>query len=179
MPLTPPGRLADAIKRRVDEGLEVTMWDERMTTGGCWPPSGKWAARRAGAKQTSTRWLRRCCCSTISTPKGHGAVKKRAWALLAFAISCGKPDPDKLPVGRRPDHGHHSARVYLLPGARLARVAWRNQSPRLSVSTRECGGCPQLKSGVYTFDKDESWSSVVQHAESGRGLEVRSLSPKA
>lgn len=24
--------LADAIKRRVDEGLEVTMWDERMTT---------------------------------------------------------------------------------------------------------------------------------------------------
>ncbi len=24
--------LADAIKRRVPEGLEVTMWDERMTT---------------------------------------------------------------------------------------------------------------------------------------------------
>jgi putative Holliday junction resolvase len=24
--------LADAIKRRVGEGLEVTMWDERMTT---------------------------------------------------------------------------------------------------------------------------------------------------
>jgi len=30
-----------------------------------------------------------------------------------------------------------------------------------------------LKSGVYTFDKDESWSSVVSTLKSGRGLEVR------
>jgi len=30
-----------------------------------------------------------------------------------------------------------------------------------------------LKSGVYTFEKDESWSSVVSTLKSGRGLEVR------
>jgi len=30
-----------------------------------------------------------------------------------------------------------------------------------------------LKSGVYTFDRDESWSSVVSTLKSGRGLEVR------
>jgi len=42
-----------------------------------------------------------------------------------------------------------------------------------SLYARIRGLPSNLKSGVYTFDKDESWSSVVSTLKSGRGLEVR------
>ncbi|HXG98275.1 MAG TPA: endolytic transglycosylase MltG [Gemmatimonadales bacterium] len=42
-----------------------------------------------------------------------------------------------------------------------------------SLYARIRGLPSNLKSGVYTFDKDESWSSVVNTLKSGRGLEVR------
>ncbi len=42
-----------------------------------------------------------------------------------------------------------------------------------SLYARLRGLPSNLKSGVYTFDKDASWSSVVSTLKSGRGLEVR------
>ncbi len=42
-----------------------------------------------------------------------------------------------------------------------------------SLYARVRGLPSNLKSGVYTFDRDESWSSVVSTLKSGRGLEVR------
>ena len=42
-----------------------------------------------------------------------------------------------------------------------------------SLYARIRGLPSNLKSGVYTFDKDASWSSVVSTLKSGRGLEVR------
>jgi len=42
-----------------------------------------------------------------------------------------------------------------------------------SLYARLRGLPSNLKSGVYTFEKDASWSSVVSTLKSGRGLEVR------
>ena len=42
-----------------------------------------------------------------------------------------------------------------------------------SLYARLRGLPSNLKSGVYTFAKDESWSSVISTLKSGRGLEVR------
>ena len=42
-----------------------------------------------------------------------------------------------------------------------------------SLYARMRGLPSSLKSGIYTFDKDESWSTVINTLKTGRGLEVR------
>jgi len=42
-----------------------------------------------------------------------------------------------------------------------------------SLYARMRGLPSNLKSGIYTFDKDESWSTVINTLKTGRGLEVR------
>jgi len=42
-----------------------------------------------------------------------------------------------------------------------------------SLYARMRGLPSNLKSGIYTFDRDESWSSVINTLKTGRGMEVR------
>ena len=101
-------------------------------------------------------------------------VVRRAWVLLAFAISCGKPDPAK--------YQSVSDRIMvIIPRGATYYQALDSLESRGVIKARDwfslyarMRGLPSnLKSGVYTFDKDESWSSVVSTLKSGRGLEVR------
>ena len=98
----------------------------------------------------------------------------RAWALLVFAISCGKPDPDKY-------QSTADRIMVIIPRGATYYQALDSLESRGVIESRDwfslyarIRGLPSnLKSGVYTFDKDESWSSVVSTLKSGRGLEVR------
>jgi len=101
-------------------------------------------------------------------------VKKRAWALLAFAISCSKPDPDNY-------QSVADRIMVIIPRGSTYPQALDSLESRGVIKARDWFSLyariralpSNLKSGVYTFDKDESWSSVVSTLKSGRGLEVR------
>jgi peptidoglycan lytic transglycosylase G len=93
---------------------------------------------------------------------------------LCFAISCSKPDPAKyqsvseqemviIPRGSTYYQALDSLEAHGLIGHR----DW------FSLYARIRGLPASLKSGVYTFDKDESWSSIVSTLKKGRGMEAR------
>jgi len=94
--------------------------------------------------------------------------------LLVFAISCGKPDPDKY-------QSTADRIMVIIPRGATYYQALDSLESRGVIESRDwfslyarLRGLPSnLKSGVYTFDKDASWSSVVSTLKSGRGLEVR------
>lgn len=94
--------------------------------------------------------------------------------LVGFAISCGSPDPAKyqsvaekemviIPRGATYYQTLDSLEAHGLIGHR----DW------FSVYARIRGLPSNLKSGVYTFEKDESWSSIISTLKKGRGTEVR------
>ncbi len=94
--------------------------------------------------------------------------------LLAVAVACSKPDPDK--------YQSVSDRIMvIIPRGATYYQALDSLESRGIIRSRDwfslyarIRGLPSnLKSGVYTFDKDEGWSSVVSTLKSGRGLEVR------
>jgi len=101
-------------------------------------------------------------------------LTNRAALVLLLAFACGKPDPDRyqsvsekemviIPRGATYYQALDSLEAHGLIGHR----DW------FSVYARIRGLPSNLKSGVYTFDKDEGWSGVVSKLKSGRGLEVR------
>ena len=98
----------------------------------------------------------------------------RAALLLCLAVACSKPDPDK--------YQSVSDRIMIvIPRGATYYQALDSLESRGVIRSRDwfslyarIRGLPSnLKSGVYTFDKDEGWSSVVHTLKSGRGLEVR------
>jgi len=98
----------------------------------------------------------------------------RAALLLCLAVACSKPDPDK--------YQSVSDRIMvIIPRGATYYQALDSLESRGVIRSRDwfslyarIRGLPSnLKSGVYTFDKDEGWSSVVSTLKSGRGLEVR------
>jgi len=98
----------------------------------------------------------------------------RAALLLCLAVACSKPDPDK--------YQSVSDRIMvIIPRGATYYQALDSLESRGVIKSRDwfslyarIRGLPSnLKSGVYTFDKDEGWSSVVSTLKSGRGLEVR------
>ncbi len=106
--------------------------------------------------------------------KRASCVVRRAWALLVFAIACGKPDParyqsvsEKIMVIVPRGATYYQALDSLESRGVIKSRDW------FSLYARVRGLPSNLKSGVYTFDRDESWSSVVSTLKSGRGLEVR------
>jgi len=94
--------------------------------------------------------------------------------LLAVAVACSKPDPDK--------YQSVSDRIMvIIPRGATYYQALDSLESRGVIRSRDWFSLyarirslpSNLKSGVYTFDKDEGWSSVVSTLKSGRGLEVR------
>jgi len=106
--------------------------------------------------------------------KRPSCVVRRAWVLCALALSCSKPDPDKY-------QSVADRIMVIIPRGATYYQALDSLESRGVIGSRDwfslyarIRGLPSnLKSGVYTFDKDASWSSVVSTLKSGRGLEVR------
>ena len=94
--------------------------------------------------------------------------------LATSAISCGKPDPDKY-------QSTADQIMVIIPRGSTYYQALDSLESRGVIKSRDwfslyarMRGLPSnLKSGVYTFDRDASWSSVVSTLKKGRGLEVR------
>ena len=101
-------------------------------------------------------------------------VVRGAWPLLALAIACSSPDPDKYQsvADRIMVIIPRGATYYQALDSLESRGVIKNRD-WFSLYARMRRLPSNLKSGVYTFDKDESWSSVVSTLKSGRGLEVR------
>ena len=99
---------------------------------------------------------------------------KRAALVLCLAVACSSPDPDKY-------QSVADRIMIIIPRGATYYQALDSLESRGVIHSRDwfslyarIRGLPSnLKSGVYTFDKDESWSSVVSTLKSGRGLEVR------
>jgi UPF0755 protein len=94
--------------------------------------------------------------------------------LVGLAISCSKPDPteyqsvaERIMVIIPRGSTYYQALDSLVSRGVITNRDWFNLYARMR-------GLPSsLKSGVYTFDRAESWRSVVSTLKSGRGLEVR------
>ncbi|HEV8380183.1 MAG TPA: endolytic transglycosylase MltG [Gemmatimonadales bacterium] len=94
--------------------------------------------------------------------------------LVASAISCGKAEPPKY-------QSTADQVMVIIPRGATYYQALDSLESRGVIKSRDwfslyarVRGLPSnLKSGVYTFDKDASWSAVVSTLKSGRGLEVR------
>jgi UPF0755 protein len=99
---------------------------------------------------------------------------KRAALVLCLAVACSSPDSDKY-------QSVADRIMIIIPRGATYYQALDSLESRGVIHSRDwfslyarIRGLPSnLKSGVYTFDKDESWSSVVSTLKSGRGLEVR------
>jgi UPF0755 protein len=94
--------------------------------------------------------------------------------LVAFAVSCSSPEPARyqsvsektmviIPRG---------ATYYQALDSLESRGVIKNRD-WFSLYARMRGLPANLKSGVYTFDKNAGWSTVVSALKSGRGMEVR------
>ena len=94
--------------------------------------------------------------------------------LLGFAVACSNPDPaeyqsvaDRIMIIIPRGATYYQALDSLESRGVIKNRDW------FSLYARMRGLPSNLKSGVYTFDTDESWSSVVNTLKSGRGMEVR------
>jgi len=105
---------------------------------------------------------------------GDLRLSKRAVLVVLLAIACGKAEPAKyqsvseqemviIPRGATYYQALDSLESHGLIGHR----DW------FSLYARIRGLPSNLKSGVYTFEKDESWSSIISTLKKGRSAEVR------
>jgi len=94
--------------------------------------------------------------------------------LLAFAVSCGKPEPSSY-------QSVANNIIVIIPRGATYYQALDSLEARGVIESRDwfslyarLRGLPSnLKSGVYMFTPNESWSSVVSTLKTGRGLEAR------
>ena len=95
-------------------------------------------------------------------------------AALCLLVACSTPQPDTY-------QSTADQIMVIIPRGATYYQALDSLESRGIIKSRDwfslyarLRGLPSnLKSGVYTFDKDASWSSVVSTLKSGRGLEVR------
>jgi UPF0755 protein len=94
--------------------------------------------------------------------------------LLGFALSCSKPEPapyqsvaDKIMVTIPRGATYLQALDSLESKGIVKNRDW------FSLYARIRGLPSNLKSGVYLFEPDESWSNVVTTLKKGRGMEAR------
>ncbi|HXE83586.1 MAG TPA: endolytic transglycosylase MltG, partial [Gemmatimonadales bacterium] len=101
-------------------------------------------------------------------------VVRRAWLIAAVAVACG---------GEKETQYHSVAEktMVIIPRGATYYQALDSLESRGVIKSRDwfslyarIRGLPSnLKSGVYTFEKDAGWSTVVSTLKSGRGMEVR------
>ncbi len=101
-------------------------------------------------------------------------VVRRACAVVVIAVSCGKPEPARY------QSVSEKAMVIIPRGATYYQALDSLESKGVirnrdwfSLYARVRGLPSNLKSGVYLFDADESWSSIVTALKKGRGMEAR------
>jgi UPF0755 protein len=94
--------------------------------------------------------------------------------VVAIAVSCSKPEPpayqsvaDKIMVTIPRGATYYQALDSLESKGVIKNRDW------FSLYARMRGLPSNLKSGVYLFEPDESWSSVVTTLKKGRGMEAR------
>ena len=95
-------------------------------------------------------------------------------ALVGFAISCGSPEPARY-------QSVSAKTMVIIPRGATYYQALDSLESRGVIESRDwfslyarMRGLPSnLKSGIYTFERDASWSDVVTALKSGRGLEAR------
>src|SRR5207244_7080328 len=119
-------------------------------------------------------WRRPYCCNTVSPRRGDPRLRTRSAGLLdlGLAVGFGKADPAKY-------QSVDERIMVIIPRGATYYQALDSLESRGVIKSRDwfslyarVRGLPSnLKSGVYTFDRDESWSSVVSTLKSGRGLE--------
>jgi UPF0755 protein len=94
--------------------------------------------------------------------------------LVCVAISCGSPEPARY-------QSVSEKTMIIIPRGATYYQALDSLESRGVIKSRDwfslyarIRGLPSnLKSGVYSFDRDPSWSEVVTALKSGRGLEAR------
>jgi UPF0755 protein len=94
--------------------------------------------------------------------------------FVGFAVSCSSPEPAKY-------QSVSEKVIVIIPRGATYYQALDSLESRGVIENRDwfslyarIRGLPSnLKSGVYTFEKDERWSTVVTALKTGRGLEVR------
>lgn len=94
--------------------------------------------------------------------------------LVCFAVSCSSPEPAKY------QSVSEKTMVIIPRGATYYQALDSLESHGViesrdwfSLYARMRGLPSNLKSGIYTFERDASWSDVVTALKSGRGLEAR------
>jgi UPF0755 protein len=94
--------------------------------------------------------------------------------VLGFLIGCGSPEParyqsvsEKIMVTIPRGATYYQALDSLVARGVIQNRDW------FSLYARARGLPSNLKSGIYTFERDESWSNVVSALKKGRGMEVR------
>ena len=106
--------------------------------------------------------------------KRASCVVRRAWAFVALALSCSKPEPagyesvaDKIMVTIPRGATYYQALDSLQSRGVIKNRDWFSLYARIRRLPSN------LKSGVYLFDPDESWGSVISTLKKGRGMEAR------
>lgn len=94
--------------------------------------------------------------------------------LVGFALSCGSPEPaayqsvaDKIMITIPRGATYYQALDTLESRGLITNRDW------FSFYARVRGLPANLKSGVYLFEPDESWSTIVSTLKKGRGMESR------
>jgi len=99
---------------------------------------------------------------------------KRCVALVCVLVACGgEPEPQYRSVAEKTMVIIPRGATYYQALDSLESHGVIKSRDWFSLYARVRGLPSNLKSGVYTFEKDASWSTVVSTLKSGRGLEVR------
>jgi UPF0755 protein len=127
-----------------------------------------WRAAHPNARRVAHRRAAQKCGLLRHTP--HAALAM----LLGLVISCGKSEPARY-------QSVSEKTLVIIPRGATYYQALDSLEARGVIENRDWFSLyarirrlpANLKSGVYTFEKDASWSTVVSALKSGRGMEAR------
>ncbi|HET9384046.1 MAG TPA: endolytic transglycosylase MltG [Gemmatimonadales bacterium] len=121
--------------------------------------------------------MNRACAVRRAASSGRFLRRTRHAAravLVCFVVSCGKAEPARY-------QSVSEKTMVIIPRGATYYQALDSLESRGVIKNRDWFSLyarirrlpSNLKSGVYTFEKDAGWSTVVSALKSGRGMEVR------